>query len=209
MVRLFVFMLPLLPMKSHLIQKVEEFCTSLLSSSLNKSLHFHNLKHTQVVVAATITIGRHCELNAEEQETVSVAAWFHDTGYSTRYKGHKHESARHAKIFLSNQDIKAKRIEQVIDCIMATAIPQKPLTLLEKILCDADFEHLSIAGYEQNAALLRQEWLENLNTNYTDLEWENIIHRLMKAHTYWTPYGKTSLQIKKEQNMLMHKCSTV
>jgi uncharacterized protein len=192
-------------MISELLQTVEKFCARLLENRLNISLSFHNISHTREVVAATIEISEHSMLTSDEQDSVAIAAWFHDTGYAFAYKGHELESARQAQLFLQNHREAPQRIELIMNCILATRMPQKPATFLEKILCDADLAHLASSNYLHYALKLRREWLQNLDQQYTDAEWAKLNLKLMQAHSYWTPYGKTCLQLKKEQNITQLK----
>ena len=50
------------------------------------------------------------------------------------------------------------KIAIVKAAILATEFPQKPSTLLEEILCDADFSHLGDKDYLEKNQLLRLEW---------------------------------------------------
>lgn len=188
-------------MKTELLTSVEDFCCTILKNRLDPQLHFHNLQHTQMVVAAVKEIGQQSNLSPQEQETVSIAAWFHDVGYCKTYKGHELESADHAFIFLNIIGMDPQRIQQVMCAILSTRMPQQPRFLLDKILCDADLYHLSVDRYQQVAANLREEWDQKLGLYYTDHEWNRLNYNMMKDHQYWTPYGKTTLQLLKENNM--------
>jgi len=188
-------------MKSELLDKVEEFATAQLKSRLSPTLYFHNLRHTREVVEATLEIGKHSDLTEIELETVTIAAWFHDVGYCKIYKGHEVESANNAFVFLSIMGMDKLRIEQIISCILATRMPQKPTSILEKVICDADFYHFSRHDYQQHEQALKKEWEIALGLNYTKVQWTKLNYTMLKEHTYWTPYGKTVLQIKKEANI--------
>jgi len=188
-------------MKSELLKQVEEFATSLLEHRLSEILYFHNLAHTYEVVAATIDIGKNCGLSEEELETVTIAAWFHDVGYCDIYKGHEQHSASIAAKFLGKSGTDQFRIEQIISCILATRMPQHPITLLEMIICDADFYHFSRTDYPQHEQALKKEWDLNLHLQYTEAQWNSLNAKMLKEHHYWTHYGKTVLQLKKEENI--------
>lgn len=188
-------------MQSEILIKVKEFATTLLKHRLSEKLYFHNITHTLEVVQATSEIGVNSALSKEELEIVLIAAWFHDLGYSDKYKDHEYESANIAFIFLTITGIDEIIIEHIISCILATKYPQKPLSLLEKVICDADLYHFSRPDYKQHEQALKKEWEANLNLIYTDKEWDIINYDMLKDHVYWTSYGKTVLQLKKEENI--------
>jgi len=188
-------------MKSELLDKVEEFATMLLKQRLSRDLYFHNLNHTIEVVSATLDIGLHSNITDEELETVAIAAWLHDLGYCSTYKGHETESANIARVFLTILKTDESRIEQIISCILATRMPQNPSSLLEKIICDADFYHFTRNDYPKHEQALKKEWEINLNLHYTDEQWNKLNHHMLREHNYWTAYGKTVLQPKKELNI--------
>lgn len=188
-------------MTSQLLNQVEIFATELLKYRISTKLYFHNLTHTHEVVAATIDIANHSNLTKEELETVTIAAWFHDIGYCDLYKGHEQRSADMASVFLSSLVVDALRIKQIISCILATKMPQKPLSLLEEIICDVDFYHFSRSDYPEHAVALRKEWQINLNLQYSEKQWQLLNLKMLTEHTYWTSYGKTVLQLRKEENL--------
>lgn len=188
-------------MKSELLEKVEEFATTLLKHRLSETLYFHNPGHTLEVVTATLDIGAQSSLTTTEQETVTTAAWFHDLGYCYTYKGHELESANTAFIFLSILGVHESRIDQIVSCILATRMPQQPQSLLEKILCDADLHHFSRSDYPAHEQALKKEWEDTLNLQYDDEQWKKLNLQMLREHQYWTPYGKTVLQLRKEVNI--------
>jgi uncharacterized protein len=188
-------------MQSEILAKVREFATTTLSRRLPPNLYFHNLTHTLEVVAAAEEIGKGSDLSPAELETVSLAAWFHDLGYSNKYLDHETESAKIAADFLNNSGLEEDKIKAIIDCIMATKYPQQPSSLLQKVICDADFYHFSRKDYPRHEQSLKKEWEAKLNLIYTDREWNTLNFKMLQNHSYWTPYGKTVLQRKKEENI--------
>ncbi len=63
-----------------------------------------------------------------------------------------------AKGFLVSKHYPEETIATVINCILATRMPQTPGTKLERILCDADLIHLAEGTYPQSQDLLREAW---------------------------------------------------
>ena len=114
-----------------MLQRVEKFCTKLLSESECSSLPFHNLVHTQEVVNHIKLISNELGLKIEETEPILIAACFHDTGHSEAYQGHEDVSKRLAKAFwkkverdvltetelrsIIEKELPLKRLDQVRD----------------------------------------------------------------------------------------------
>jgi predicted metal-dependent HD superfamily phosphohydrolase len=48
-------------------------------------------------------------------------------------------------------------IEKVKACILATEMPQKPVGLLQEIICDADLFHLGTEDFSDRSKLVRKE----------------------------------------------------
>ena len=179
-------------------QQIFAHINQLYTRPMSSCLFFHTFTHTLEVLKASKEIGLHLNLTPEEREIIWIAACFHDTGYKHTYVGHEQESKRIAYQFLTGIRYGAEKIEQVLRCIEATRIPQKPQTLLEQVLCDADLYHLSIRSYKQKEAQLRKEWECVFNKKYTDREWNSENLKFLAGHHYFTVYGKNILQPKKQ-----------
>ncbi|MBX2872122.1 MAG: HD domain-containing protein [Saprospiraceae bacterium] len=186
---------------SQIVQRAALHCRSLLSRFLPADLHFHNLDHTQEVVLATQYIARESRLPAKETELLIIAAWFHDTGYIVDYDSHEQYSEQIALNWLSQTKLSPRDKNKIISCIRATRMPQRPNTLLEEIICDADLVHLSTIEYEQKAALLHQEWKYVRGFDPSPKEW--MINNLdfLTNHQYFTMYGQQILEVRKEKNI--------
>jgi predicted metal-dependent HD superfamily phosphohydrolase len=130
-------------MESALIDQARSLAGEVFKDPVFEKYFFHNLKHTEDVVAAVKDIGTRCELNVDEMEMTLVAAWLHDLGYRHGAEGHEDTSARMAEEFLERLNIPSKKIKIISSAILSTRLPQQPRTLVERVLCDADLYHLS------------------------------------------------------------------
>ncbi|MCO6476324.1 MAG: HD domain-containing protein [Phaeodactylibacter sp.] len=162
---------------------------------------FHSLNHTINVVRGVKDICHHLQLSGEQLEVLLVAAWFHDTGYIKQYKGHEAESQKLARSFLDSESYPIAKTEQVLSCIAATEMPQKPENLLEKVICDADLFHLSLWEYPFLQQQLREEQRRALDQEYTNEEWMQANLSFLKSHRYFTTYGREVLQKRKLLNI--------
>ncbi len=175
------------------------YVSRLLISRLASDLLYHNLHHTLDVVHGVLAIGGAEAVSLEEMEVLILAAWFHDTGLTVRYLGHEAVSAEIARAFLLTEDYSAEKIAVVEGCILATQMPQHPRTQPQEILCDADLYHLAHPTYAHSQELLREEWKRILSKAYTDEQWHEENEAFLRAHQYFTRYGRTVLQPLKER----------
>ena len=182
-----------------IIDKAEKLVTDILLS-LPQSMVYHNLNHTREVVKAAEKIGNYANLSESEMEILMLSAWFHDSGFKDNYDLHEEKSAEIAEKFLTENKYPSERIEKVVSTIMSTKIDQKPKTLIENVLNDADFIHLSKKSYFDKLLLLRGE-LENMRKEkFVDATWYEDNLDFLRDHRYYTEYGKTVLGPKVEKN---------
>lgn len=186
------------------IERTKEYVAGYIAENFTEKICYHNIDHTLEVVDATEMIGRKCGISDKDLETVIIAAWFHDTGYYLGCENHEKASADIATAFLREQKVDEEVIRQIRNCIYATKIPQRPKTLLEEILCDADLYHLSTEKFFEKSDLLWQE----IRMNDQDIAhdyWLNLSKEFVEAHQYHTPYGKQVLLPRLKKNLSLIK----
>lgn len=184
-----------------LLKKVVGFISHLMSTQLSANHLFHNWHHTHNVVRGVQEISDSLDLSSTEREIVLLAAYFHDSGHVTKCIGHEEESQKIAYKFLVKNKYLSKNIEKVVQCIAATKIPQSPKCLLEEVICDADLFHLSTVEYLSELELLRKEWLLIAQIHYSEKNWMDMNLNFLRAHQYYTKYGKENLEAGKQQNI--------
>jgi predicted metal-dependent HD superfamily phosphohydrolase len=182
-----------------LLQDAQAFVTDLLSNKLSKSIKFHTLQHTQEVVTACQLLADNHQLSDEDRIPLMLAAWFHDTGYTSgEARNHEMVSVQLVTDFLNTHSASEEFKNKVIGCINATRIPQSPTTTIERIICDADLFHLGTDAFDEKNRLLRQELEEFGGTEVSKKDWRKINIRFLEAHNYFTAYGREKLQPEKE-----------
>jgi len=114
---------------------------------------------------------------------------------------HEERSAQLAREFLSsNAGVPESIIVHVEQCIIATKMPQRPCTLTEKILCDADLYHLGTDEFSRIDNLVKQETLLRGN----DIEnWDASSLELLKNHKFHTAYCQQKLAKGKADNIAL------
>ncbi len=177
------------------------YIARIFASKLSGDLVFHNFHHTVNVVRGVKDIGRHLQLDKAQKEILLLAAWFHDSGHVVKYIGHEEESQRLAQEWLSREGFPPGKIDQVLDCIGATKMPQQPKNLLQKVICDADLFHLSLGEYCHLQFQLREEWRRIFNREYSDLGWMEENLSFIHDHQYFTEYGRKVLEARKQRNL--------
>lgn len=186
-----------------LTDKIAKHVATFFDEHRHPELVYHNFDHTQYVVKAALKIADYYQLSEVDLFILSGAAWFHDTGYMVDVQTHESSSTLLAKEYLEKHDIDDAIIEKVMTTIMATSMPQQPVTLLEQILCDADLYHLSKNSFMEKSNQLRKE-IEALNNKQISKDdwWPGTI-AFMEQHHYTTDYGRRVLEPKKAENLAL------
>ena len=187
---------------SEIIEKTESFATDLLTNDLDSKYLYHNLTHTRRVVKSSKEIINYRNLNAQDSETLILAAWLHDTGYTKGSEGHEEKSCAIAKDFLEKHGYSADGIKEVLDIIMATKRYYVPKTVKEQIIRDADASHFGQKSYMETCEQLRKELSLLGIAEYTPKGWLKAnIQMLEKEHNFNTNYAKENWQPGKDKNI--------
>lgn len=185
-----------------LLIAARDFVTDLYQHQIRPDLVFHSLEHTEDVVEACSYMADHYRLEPDDRLVLMLAAWFHDTGYiKGEAAGHEAESIRIATDFLMSQGADPVIVQRVGSCIEATRMPQSPVSLIEKILCDADLYHLSTPDFKARSQLLKQEQETLLQRKITGKEWRKNNIVFLETHRYFTDYGQEHLEAQKRANL--------
>lgn len=187
--------------ETKVIRYVREFAEKIMIQKVDDNYCYHNLEHIKEVVKAAEEIGKACNLDEIEMEIVIIAAWLHDIGYEKGYDDHEELGIQSTRELLMDFGYEHDNIQKVLGCIAATKMPQRPDNILEKVICDADLYHLSTDKFEKRSELLRQELCSTDDNNITYSEWLSRTFSFMKKHRYFTKYGQTVLEKRKQKNL--------
>ncbi|MFZ1322466.1 MAG: Pycsar system effector family protein [Ignavibacteria bacterium] len=178
-------------------EEAADFVNELFKNKLQTIYVYHNLTHTEEVVEAVKKIGNKLNLNDEDLEIITLAAWFHDTGFIERVNNHEDVSIDIATKFLTENNYKKENIDLINGCINATRYPQSPTNILEEILCDSDLYHLGNKNYNFKNDLLRLEWEKSEGKIYSDIDWIKINMDFLTTHKFYTKPARKSLSENK------------
>jgi predicted metal-dependent HD superfamily phosphohydrolase len=187
------------------VREVKQHVSELLKKELPMELVYHTIDHTRRVVKNAEKIGSMENFSEDELSILLIAAWFHDVGYTSQYKGHEEISVQMANNFLSAQKIDHEAIRLVLDAIRATEFPQKPVDKIGAALCDADFMHLADRRYFDISEPLRQEWKITGVNPLNKLDFAEVSLDIFRKHSYHTTYCQEHCAKLKEKNLELLK----
>ena len=194
---------------NQILGEIEKFVSDLILKESSANLTYHTINHTKQVVSNAEIIGSEENLTEDEMSILLASAWFHDTGYIKKYKGHEQESVTIAMDFLNLKNIDADITEHISKCIMATAFPQKPTSKVAEALCDADLMHLGTENYFELAEKLRQELRKTGVRDLKKMGFELESVQLFKSHSFFTNYCQAEIKNTKEKNLKLLQKSII
>ena len=185
-----------------LLQETERYVIHFFATRISPAFLFHNIDHTKDVVKAATLLADYYQLPPDDRLVLLLAAWFHDTGYSSgSARWHEKVSREIANEFLQQHQADPATIEKVGNCIMATQWPQCPTNLTEQILCDADLFHLGTDQFDEKNKQLRKELNTLFGKKLSKKEWRERNVLFLQQHRYFTDYARKHLQPAKQQHL--------
>jgi uncharacterized protein len=133
--------------------------TNLLNklNNLDSSLTYHNTRHTLDVVTQAERIARAEHIEDEQLIfLIKMAALYHDSGFLQTYDGHEEAGCEIFMEDAKNMDLRETEKRLIQQLIRATKISRKPMTHLEKIICDADLDYLGRTDFYQHRGRLKK-----------------------------------------------------
>lgn len=166
------------------------FILNKLKSSLPDELVYHDIKHTLNVERSAERIASLEGVEGEDLIILKTAVLFHDAGFIFTYDKNEELAIKLIKKELPNFGYSEEQIEAITKIIKSTTREVEPVSLLEKIMCDADHDYLGRADYHVVANRLRIE-LAGRNREMTDLEWIDFqLNYLENIHVFYTETAK-------------------
>lgn len=188
----------------NIIQKAEEFVFTLFKDKLSPLYYYHNFNHSLRVVTAAKELSSHENIADNEYTALLLAAWFHDTGYIFGEAEHEVRSVEIMLEFLNKESVDPDTIALAESLIRVTEVSKTPSTIAASIIRDADSCHFANENYLSISELLREEWRQTAQKEFTDLGWalENM-RVLTQCHRYYSDYAKKNWQHKKDINVAL------
>lgn len=165
-------------------------------------LTYHNANHTRYVLKQAEKIAMQENVSGRDLMLVKIAALYHDIGFLVNREEHEKLGCQIASSELLHTELTHDEINQVCGMIKATRIPQKPTTIAEKIVADADLEYLGTKNFDQFSMKLYKELLYS-DPTLTYREWDEIQIDFLSNHTYHTNYCQSWKEPFKQKNLEM------
>lgn len=178
-----------------------------LKSDLPDYLHYHSVTHIKDVTKQSIRIAKSEGIhNQEDLDLLETASIYHDCGFLSTYANHEEKGCEIAREILPQYGYTDKQIAVIEGLIMATKVPQKPKTKLEKILCDADLDYLGRDDFFIIGNYLYEELL-HVGIVRDQLSWNNLQAKFLKEHHYFTQTNIKDREPLKQEHLknVLHK----
>ncbi len=125
-----------------------------------------------------------------------LAALLHDYVFVQGRKDNEEKSSLFAKKYLPSLGFNQYIVSLAANSILPTKMPQKPLNLLEKLLCDADLDNLGRNDFfEKNEALRQELGVEDRQS------WYKQSYEFLRNHQYHTALAKELRDEGKKRNI--------
>ncbi|MFM2156936.1 MAG: hypothetical protein RL516_1685 [Bacteroidota bacterium] len=171
-----------------------------LEAELPKQFYYHSFSHTIDMHDSAARIAEFENISEDDKELVLVAALFHDAGFIINRENHEMHSCTIANEMLPQFGYSSIEKEAVCNLIMATQMPANPKSKLEEIICDADLDYLGRDDFKEIGDLLYRELSEE-GTIVGEDAWNELQIRFLTNHRYYTAFGKTNREEKKQENL--------
>lgn len=180
-------------------KKAKKYVLDRLSNELSSDLYYHHLEHTLDVCYVIEVLAKEEGASEEDLMLLKTAGLYHDLGFVERYEDNEPIAATIAGDLLPTFGYTKAQVETIQDLILATRVPQKPKTHLEKIICDADLDYLGRNDFHEISKSLMKEWLA-YGLVKSEEEFNKRQISFFKAHSYFTE----TAQRKREELKMKH-----
>jgi HD superfamily phosphodiesterase len=178
----------------------KEYILSKLEKELSPNLYYHGIHHTIDVFKAVERFATVEGVKGDELTVLKTAALYHDAGFVIQYMEHEAASCEIAKETLSDFDYSKQEIADVCSVIDATDLRKEPLSLLQKIIRDADLDYFGRDDFFPTSFKLYREWNEN-GRKVSLKEWYFQQLKFVEKHIYFTKAAMTIRQKRKLFNL--------
>lgn len=184
----------------NIMERAREYVAAYMRGHEHRELLYHNMAHTESVVAATKEIARYSHLSNRELFITTLAALFGDAGYYADGIHPVQAGIAMAEEFLRGAGVNGGLGREVAGCLQAAALVKEPATMAEQVAADAAFYYLGSGEFSERTRLLRKEWEAVHGTSIAREEWCRRTVQLMEAYHYYTPYCQRRLNKQKKSH---------
>jgi hypothetical protein len=168
------------------VSAVETRVLTRLKNELSAKLTYHNVAHTLDVIKQCKAIAKAEGITDVQTLTeLHLASIYHDAGFLFAYIGHEEKGCEMVREELPGFGVGEHSIDNICGLIMATKMPQSPVGILQKIICDADLDYLGRDDFFSISSNLCKEVLA-YKIAATKMEWDERQVTFLQSHTYFT-----------------------
>ena len=187
---------------AEILETTSSYVLDLLAKQLDPKILFHNQRHTVQCVHAVQEITDAMQLSPSEKTSVQIAAWFLNVGYIQKDGDPMECALEQFEEFSDLYELDAANSDLVKSCLSNVKYPKDNQSPAEGVLHDAYWYFLSASNHIEMCDRLRREW-SHQDKLYDDLSWRDFVCDLYKQPRYFTSYGRTVLEKRKQVNYYM------
>ncbi len=182
------------------ISRFKRFIKKKFVENIASDYTYHTWDHVMNVLDVCNQYIKRYGISGNDAYLLRTAALVHDIGFLWSQASHEQKGVEYTLDILPDWGYSDSDIKIIDGLILATQIPQKPSTLLEQIICDADLDYLGTDKFYKIGETLFQE-MKNLGHLSTRKEWNDLQIRFLKSHTYHTPYARKFREPTKQKHL--------
>lgn len=191
-----------IPLTTPDFEQASDYILTRLAQELSPLLTYHSLSHTRDdVLPAAVRLGKAANLTDEELLLLKTAAVFHDSGFLISYDNHEQYSIRIAREMLPEFGYSPAQIDIITETIAATKMPQRPRTLLQQLMCDADLDLLGREDFIELNHRLQEEVRHITKMARTPQAWLADQIKFLEGHAFFTSQAHDSRDAGKLVNL--------
>lgn len=188
-------------MNQKLFTQAREYVKVYFTKHHNSNFVFHDFTHTESVVQSVCLLSNLAKINQKQILYLSIAALFHDMGYTEDPYNHESKSVDIAEQYLLSQNVSILNISIIKQLIYATKLNWKGSDYNSLLLRDADLAHLAAESFLEISNKLRKEYNFLKGEKITSMEWNHRNIEFLEAHEYHTKEGRILYNSKKMKNL--------
>jgi len=184
------------------LAEAPEHVADLLRSGLPPHFTFHTYGRAERVVKLCGQLAEASGLKHSEQNILTLAAWFIDTGFVESTDDHEEQSVRIAAEFLEQHGVADDVIARVARCIRVTTHREQPGSAAERILADADSAFTGRKKFGRHLRLLRLEEEGIRRRHYTETEWLRRAADIVAGRSFHTQAGRARFEKRRSDHLV-------
>jgi predicted metal-dependent HD superfamily phosphohydrolase len=163
-------------------------------------LFYHNLAHTSRLLESANRMNDYFKLDDKNYFIVCAALWLYDLELITSDNGEIKKTALSDGL-LDSLEVNIDERSEIKNCILASNGLRQPVTLNEKIVCDAVSFYLGTPYFSEYNKLKRKETEAITGEKIKGVVWRSRTVSLLQNHQFQTSFCQDLLNKTKEENL--------